>query len=114
MVNPYDKAHELGRALKESKEYTEYIKIREELYSNNETKEIIKDFKKKQYEVQKMALTGENVPPEKMEKIQELYKILLDNPKVKEFFDIEVRFNILLSDINRIIAESVKDAIVEE
>lgn len=113
MVNPYDKAHELGRALKESKEYTEYMKIREELYSNEESKNKIKDFQMKQYEVQKMALTGENVPPEKMEKIQELYKILLENPKVKEFFDMEVRFNILLADINKIIAESVKDAITE-
>ena len=113
MANPYDKAHELGRAIKESNEYSEYIKIKKELYENSETKELLQDFKKKQYEVQILTLDGKSVEPEKMEKIQELYKILVENPKVKEYFDIEIRFNVLLADINKIIGESVKEAIME-
>ena len=28
---------------------------------------------------------------------------------IKEYFDIEVRFNIMLADVNKIISESVKD-----
>lgn len=113
MVNPYDKANELGQALKQSKEYLEYMEAKKRVYEDEETKDIIKDFKKKQYNVQMLAISGKEVEPEKMGKIQELYKILVENPKVKEFFDIEIRFNVLLADINKIIGDSVKDAIVE-
>lgn len=113
MINPYDKAHELGRALKESTEYKEYIKAKEEIYSDPENKKILQEFKKQQYEIQMQTINGKEVESDRMDKIQQMYKILVDNPKIKEFFDIEVRFNILLTDINKIIGDSVKDAIMD-
>lgn len=112
MVNPYDKANELGRALKNSKEYLEYIEAKEKISKDEKNKEILEDFNKKQKEVQMMAINGKEVEPEKMAKIQEMYKVLVDNPAIKEYFDIEVRFNVMLADINKIIAESVKDALM--
>ena len=42
-------------------------------------------------------------------KLQEMYNVLNAEPKIKEYFDIEVRFNIMLADVNKIISESVKD-----
>ena len=42
-------------------------------------------------------------------KLQQMYQILMQDAKIKEFFDIEVRFNIMLADVNKIISESVKD-----
>ena len=44
-----------------------------------------------------------------MQKLQEMYNILNNDKKIKEYFDIEVRFNIMLADVNKIISESVKD-----
>ena len=38
-----------------------------------------------------------------------MYEILMKDSKIKEFFDIEVRFNIMLADVNKIISESVQD-----
>ena len=38
-----------------------------------------------------------------------MYNVLNTEPKIKEYFDIEVRFNIMLADVNKIISESVKD-----
>ena len=35
----------------------------------------------------------------------------MQNPKVKEYFDVEVRFNVMLADVNRIIGEAVKDVL---
>ena len=43
-----------------------------------------------------------------MQKLQEMYNILNNDKKIKEYFDIEVRFNIMLADVNKIISESVK------
>ena len=36
---------------------------------------------------------------------------MLKEPKIKEYFDVEMRFNILLKDVNKIIAEAVKDVL---
>ena len=37
--------------------------------------------------------------------------MLLENPDMKEYFDLEVRFNVLLADVNKIIGEAVKDVL---
>ena len=106
----YDQANNLAKAIQESKEYQEYKKIKEELNSNATTKEKIDNFEKLRYEVQAMSFQGKE-DPEKMKKLQEMYNILNEDKKIKEYFDIEVHFNIMLADVNRIISESVKELI---
>lgn len=107
----YDKANELARSLKESKEYLEYKKAKEEVKSIPELKEKIDEFEKVRYETQLLTIQGEQQSEEKMKKLQELYQILMQNPKVKEYFDVEVRFNVMLADVNKIIGEAVKDVL---
>ena len=46
-----------------------------------------------------------------MAKLQELYTILVQNEKVKEYFDKEVRFNVMMADVNKTIGEAIKDVI---
>ena len=110
-MNPYDKVHELVKAIKESDEVKEYLEIKEEVYKDEKNKEMIKDFREKQMEVQSLLMQGQEAESEKMEKLQNLYQILASNVKVKEFFDREVRFDVMLSDIYKIIGEALKDII---
>ena len=108
-MNPYDKVHELVKAIKESDEVKEYLEIKEEVYKDEKNKEMIKDFREKQMEVQSLLMQGQEAENEKMEKLQNLYQILASNVKVKEFFDREVRFDVMLSDIYKIIGEGLKE-----
>ncbi len=108
-MNPYDKVHELVRAIKDSNEVKEYLTLKDELYKNDRTKEMIKDFREKQVEVQSLLTQGKEMDNEKLEKLQSLYNILASDMKVKEFFDKEVAFDVMLSDIYKIIGESLKD-----
>ena len=110
-MNPYDKVHELVRSIKESDEVKEYLAIKEEIYKDDKSKAMIKDFREKQMEVQSLLMQGQEAQPEKMEKLQSLYQILASNVRVKEFFDKEVRFDVMLSDIYKIIGEALKDII---
>jgi cell fate (sporulation/competence/biofilm development) regulator YlbF (YheA/YmcA/DUF963 family) len=110
-MNPYDKVHELVRAIKESNEVKEYLAVKEEIYKDEKNKEMIKDFREKQMEVQSLIMQGQEAEPEKMEKLQSLYQILASNVKVKDFFDKEVRFDVMLSDIYKIIGEALKDIV---
>lgn len=105
----YDQANNLAKAIKESKEYLEYKKAKEEMESNPEMKKKIDEFEKIRYDVQVMSFQGEKQDEEKQKKLQQMYQILIQDKKTKEFFDIEVRFNIMLADVNKIISESVKD-----
>ena len=54
-------------------------------------------------------LTGED--NEKMKRVQELYAELIEQDEAKKYFDAELKFNVLIGDVNRIIAEAVKDII---
>ena len=76
--------------------------------NNVEMKTKVEEFEKIRYDVQVMSFKGEK-DEEKQKKLQEMYQILMKEPKIKEFFEIEVRFNIMIADVNKIISESVKD-----
>ena len=107
----YDKANELAKDLKESEEYIAYKQIKEEVYQNPELKNKVEEFEKIRYDAQVMAIQGKQQDADKMQKMQELYNILLNEPKIKDYFDKEVRFNVLLADVNKIIGEAVKDVL---
>lgn len=104
----YDEANNLAKSIQESKEYLEYKKVKEDLTSNPEMKTKIDEFEKLRYEIQAMSFQGKQ-DEEKMKKLQEMYVILNEDKNIKNYFDVEVRFNIMLADVNRIISESVKD-----
>lgn len=106
----YDQANILAKSIQESKEYLEYKNAKENLNSNPDMKKKVEDFEKIRYEVQVMSFQGKE-DPEKMNKLQEMYNILNNDKQIKEYFDIEVRFNIMLADVNKIIGESVKGVI---
>ena len=110
-MNPYDKCHELARAIRESKEYIEYKEVKEEVSKVPDLKSKIDEFEKIGYEEQLLALQGEKQNEEKKKKLQELYNILAQNEKVKDYFDKEFRFNLLIADINKIIGESIKEVL---
>ena len=42
---------------------------------------------------------------------QKLWEKVFSDPIVKEYFDKEVRFNILIADVNKIIGEAIKDVL---
>ena len=110
-VNVYDTANKLAKELRESNEYIEYKKIKADLDQNQEVKEKIKAFEQKRYEVQLEALKGEEQEKTKLEEMQKIYIKLMENELAKNYFSAELKFNVLIADVNKIIAESVQDVI---
>ena len=106
MVNDYDKANELASLIKQSEEYEEYTKIKDEVYEDEQNQRMIKDYKKLQFEAQAAYLTGQEPEAELMNKIQKMGEVLQFNPKITEFFSAEYKFNTLVSDIYKIIGDA--------
>lgn len=110
-MNVYDTANRLAYEIQQSEEYKEYKKAKDTLMGNPETKKKIEDFEKLRYDVQLMEYTGEEKNEEKNKKLQEMYAILVQDKEIKEYFDLEVKFNVMIADVNKIIAESIKDVL---
>ena len=49
----------------------------------------------------------------KLAEIQKIYEELIQTEEIKKYFEAELRFNIMLADVNKIITESVKDVLVD-
>ena len=110
-MNVYDTANKLAQELKESDEYLEFKKLKLEVKNNPELSEKIEKFEKARYEMQVLALQGGKPLEDKSTEIQNLYAELILNEIVKKYFDYEMKFNILLTDVNKIIGEAVRDVL---
>ena len=40
--------------------------------------------------------------------LEDMYKILIEDEQIKKYFDLEVKFNVMIVDVNKIIAEAIK------
>lgn len=112
MNNVYDTANKLAYEIKESKEYKDYKLARKKINENPELKAKIDEFEKVRYEAQVLSIKAREEDKEKIKKLQELYDILVKNSDIKEYFDLEVKFNVMIADVNKIIAESIKDVLI--
>ncbi len=109
MNNIYDTANKLAEEIRKSQEFIEYRDARKAVLANPDLQSKIEDFEKIRYDVQVLTLEKGEADPKKMEKLQEMYTILVENKDIKEYFDLEVKFNVMVADINKIIAESMQE-----
>ncbi len=110
-MNFYDKIYELAKSLKETNEYKEYIKLKTELKADSKTYDMIKDFKEKQKEQQIKYINGQEVTKEEQDNMQNLYSILIQNEKARSLLECEMRINVLLADMQKIMGEAITEIV---
>ena len=110
-MNVYDTVNKLAQEIKDSEEFKNYKKYKELVKANSEVSERIKKFETLRYEVQISAMQGLETNKDKEKELQEIYAELLTKENVKEYFDAEFKFNILLADVNKIIGDAVKEVL---
>ena len=110
-MNVYDTANRLAQEIEESEEYTNYKKAKEYIDLKPDLKTKIADFQKLRYEAQISMMQEGKEDKTKLEEAQKLYVELIEIPEVKNYFNTELSFNVMLADVNKIISESVEDVI---
>ena len=108
-MNVYDTANRLAYELKNSEEYANYKIAKEAINLNVELKNKIDEFEKARYETQIIALQTGKDDDAKMKHVQELYGELIQSQEASKFFDAEIKFNVLIADVNRIIGQVVQE-----
>ena len=110
-MNVYDTVNKLAQEIKESEEFVNYKKYKELVKTNSEVSEMINKFETLRYEIQISAMQGIEPNKDKEKELQDIYTELLSKKNVKEYFEAEFKFNILLADVNKIIGDSVKEVL---
>lgn len=54
--------------------------------------------------------TGKN-NQEKLKEMQDLYAELIHNDIAQKYFDAEMKFNVIIADVNKIIGEAIQDVL---
>lgn len=89
-MNPYNAAHTLAKALKESAEFRAFKEAQDTLKQDQSAHEMLADFRKEQIRIQQQQLSGVEVAPEQQEKLIKMQEIISMNLTVKRYMEAEV------------------------
>ncbi len=104
-MNPYDQAHALAKALRESEEYRECARLKKIAYDDDTNRALLDEYKKLQFRLQAKMASGETLPQDDMQRLQQIGTLLQFNPDVSSYLMAEFRFQRMLTDIFKILAD---------
>lgn len=110
-MNFYDKVHEMVRAFKETNEFKEYIELKNKLKTETEAYDKLKEFKEKQKKYQLEYIDGKSQDKESLDEMQNLYSIVIQNETSRKLLENEMKINVMLADMQKIIGDALKDII---
>lgn len=101
------KARELGKALKETEEYKEFVEAQNALDKNEEIQKLLKDYDEKAKDIQLKQMTGENID-EDMTSLQKIEKEIVESETMQRYTIAERKFKELVDSANKAIVESME------
>lgn len=104
-MNVYDDARQLAKSIKDSEEYAAYKRAEVVAFKSESVKQMIDDFHKKQYELQRRQLMGEEPSEFEMKQLQKLVEVVSVDPVARDFLSAEMRFTLMMQDISKILGE---------
>ena len=104
-MNPYDQAYALARSLKESEEYREYTRLKEIAYADDTNRALLDEYKRLQFRLQAKLAAGESMLAEDGQRLAQIGSLLQFNPDVSAYLMAEFRFQRMLSDVFKILAD---------
>ncbi|HEU4963245.1 MAG TPA: YlbF family regulator [Bacilli bacterium] len=110
-MNPYDKAHELARALRESSEYKALLEQKGRVDQDPVAKKMLDDFRHRQWELETRRIMGEEITDTDREQMEKLAQAVQLNAVLSEYLQAEYRFGIVYSDVHKILGDAVKEVV---
>jgi cell fate (sporulation/competence/biofilm development) regulator YlbF (YheA/YmcA/DUF963 family) len=107
MQQPLDLARDLAKSLADSSEYRNYKAAKTKLEGEEAARLMFEDFRKKQIELERKKLSGQNALEPLETEIRKLSEIVGLNPYVREYLIAEYLFTKLVMDVQKIIGEAV-------
>lgn len=97
------------KALKETNEYKTFLNLKEDIKKDEDTYQKLKRFKTKQQEHHLKYLEGKEIPSSELQQMQDMYSDLTKNELCRQLLESEIRINVLLADMQKLLANGIKD-----
>ncbi|MDO4540084.1 MAG: YlbF family regulator [Syntrophomonadaceae bacterium] len=107
-TNPYDKAHELARAIRDHEVFIRYAAATRALRSNEEATQRMLTFQQLQMELNQAQMAGEEISETKSAHLQLSYNKLREDPITGEFLTAEDQFLRLFTDLQNVIHKDME------
>lgn len=103
MANPYDQAHALAKAIRESDDFQALKDLQVEIEQEDTSKRMFDDFRNMQMELSMKQMQGQEITPEEMEKANKLYETIKLNPTISKLLDAEQKLSATMEELNKIV-----------
>lgn len=108
-MNPYDRAHELARAIRESDAFHSMKAAKEKIDPDGQAKQMLADFHMKQLEFEQKRLMGQEPTAEEQDGLHKLYEILQLHPAVRDYLMAEYQLGVMMQDVQKILGEVLQE-----
>ena len=107
-MNVYDEAHGLARALKESNEFKEFDRIREEVDDDKETSDMLKELTELQVQLQTAQMVGQQPDKDVFARFQSLNTMAMTKPLAMQYMQAQYALATMMNDVFGIVGEAIK------
>jgi cell fate (sporulation/competence/biofilm development) regulator YlbF (YheA/YmcA/DUF963 family) len=101
----YNAAHALAKAIRTNEDVKRFEVLREKIMHDEKYKPLFLEFQEKQLQLQK--LDEDEMTPELIEGLKNVFKELNAVDYIKEYFELELKINQMMSDITKILSEAI-------
>ena len=107
-MNVYDEAHNLAKAIKESNEFKEFDRIREEVDSDKETSDMLKELTELQVQLQTAQMVGQQPDKDVFARFQNLNTMAMTKPLAMQYMQAQYALATMMNDVFGIVGEAIK------
>ncbi|MDD4801730.1 MAG: YlbF family regulator [Syntrophomonas sp.] len=112
-INPYDKAHELAQAIRDSDVFKHYLAAQKELEENPEAVEKVRLFHLLRMEANQARVLGQEQEENKVTEMTLEFAKLSQDKAIADYFNAEGSFVQMFSEIQEIIQKSMENGFSE-
>ena len=108
-MSVYDTATKLASEIKNSKEYLDFVDNMKIIKKNKNYENLLSEYKKTQYNLQIATMNNKKLDKKTLKKMEEIQNKIRHNDQLYNYILSEEKFNIMMDNINKIIANTIKE-----
>lgn len=113
-TNPFEKAHELAQAIRQSPTYGRYLAAKREIDKHPDYKDKILKIRGRQMELNRAQILGEELPLDSVTELSRELANLKQYAEIAEFFEAETRYINLFQRVQRLIEEDLEIDLLDQ
>ena len=108
-MSVYDTATKLASEIRNSKEYLDFVDNMKIIKKNKNYENLLSEYKKTQYNLQLATMNNKKLDKKTLKKMEEIQNKIRHNDQIYNYILSEEKFNIMMDNINKIIANTIKE-----